>query len=60
MFKRIWLLLLCVLLPIVSLAEGQPNNEYQYDAEKSVVGSIVYDAAQSVGQIVNGDVPEED
>lgn len=60
MFKRIWLLLLCVLLPIVSLAEGQPNNEYQYDAEKSVVGSAVYDAAQSVGQIVNGDVPEED
>lgn len=57
--KRFLCLLLCLLLPVASLAEGWMSNGDQDDAVGSVTDDAVYDAADSVGQVVNTGAPGE-
>ena len=57
--KRFLCLLLCLLLPAASLAEGWMNSGDQDDAVGSVTDDAVYDAADSVGQVVNTGAPGE-
>ena len=57
--KRFVCLLLCLLLPVTALAEGWMNAGDQDDAVDSVTDDVVYDAADSVGDVVNADAPAE-
>lgn len=57
--KRFISLLLCLLLPFASLAEGWMNSGDQDAAVGDVLDDTVYDAADSVGDVVNTGAPEE-
>lgn len=53
--KRMLCLLLCLLLPVAALAEGWMNS--QNGNTEGVTDGLVYDAADSVGVVVNTDAP---
>ena len=57
--KRLMALLLCLLLPVTALAEGWMSGTDQGDATENVTTDAVYDAAESVGDVVNTGAPQE-
>lgn len=59
MMKRILSLLLCLLLPLTAAAEGWLNGNDQQNAVENVTTDTVYDAADSVGTVVNTGAPKE-
>ncbi len=59
MMKRMLALLMCLVLPAVAVAEGWMNDDDQTVAVETVTTENVYDAADSVGTVVNTEAPDE-
>lgn len=59
MMKRLIAMLLCLLLPMTALAEGWMSGGDQGDAVENVTTDAVYEAADSVGDVVNTGAPQE-
>lgn len=59
MMKRMLAMLMCLLMPFAAVAEGWMNNGGFPDAVENVTTDAVYDAADSVGDVVNTAAPAE-